>query len=161
VTTPLKAPAAVPMMNSTPTTMAVFRFVPWGLPLVVFNACPLFLNASDPCHGLMSGPSVSSDDREQWQADITHFSEQAKQRGLVNDGAGQKRLAVLFQRDAQAAKPVCPVRTQMALDPDLIDHGLIWISSLAVLVWHGALGLWRPVETFCAAFSSSIREGED
>ena len=48
------------------------------------------------------------------------------QRGLVNHRAGQERIAVLFQRDGQALKPVCPLRTQMALEPDLIDHGLTW-----------------------------------
>ena len=45
------------------------------------------------------------------------------QRGLVNYRAGQKRIAVLFQRDGQALKPVCPLMTQMALEPDLIDQG--------------------------------------
>ena len=33
-----------------------------------------------------------------------------------------------IQRDGQAPKPVCPLRTQMAFDPDLIDHGLSRVS---------------------------------
>ena len=28
----------------------------------------------------------------------------------------------------KAFKPVCPLRIQLTFDPDLIDHGLIWIS---------------------------------
>ena len=56
------------------------------------------------------------------------------QRGLVNHRAGEERIAVLFQRDGQAAKPVCPLRTQMALEPDLIDHGLAWISCRVGIV---------------------------
>ena len=49
------------------------------------------------------------------------------QRSLVNHRAGEERLAVLCQRDGQALKPVGPLRTQMALEPDLIDRGLAWI----------------------------------
>jgi hypothetical protein len=37
-------------------------------------------------------------------------------------------VAVVFQRDGQALKPVCPLTVQMALDPDLVDHWLIWIN---------------------------------
>jgi len=52
------------------------------------------------------------------------------QRSLIDHRAGQKRIAVVFQGDGQALKPVCPLSTQMALDPDLIDHWLIcfWVE---------------------------------
>ncbi len=56
------------------------------------------------------------------------------QRGLVNHRAGDKSITVVFQRDGQAPKPVCPLRTQMALDPDLIDHGLTGVSYGAEVV---------------------------
>ncbi len=55
-------------------------------------------------------------DREQWQAQIAHFFEQAVQGGLVDHQAGKKRIAVFFQRDGQALEPVaqrasrCPLR---------------------------------------------------
>ena len=58
------------------------------------------------------------------------------QSGLVNYRASYKRIAVVFQRDGQALKPVCPLRTQMAFDPDLIDHGLTWIRFWVEFVWH-------------------------
>ena len=33
-------------------------------------------------------------------------------------------------------KPVCPLTTQMALEPDLIDQGLTWICFWIDFVWH-------------------------
>jgi len=74
----------------------------------------------------MSFIELDLNDRDQWQTQITHFFEQAMQRGLVNHRTGQKRIAVLFQRDGQALKPICPRAAQMALDSDLIDHSLTW-----------------------------------
>lgn len=43
------------------------------------------------------------------------------QRGLIDHGARQQRVAIVFQRDRQARKPVCPLLAQMALEPNLID----------------------------------------
>jgi hypothetical protein len=42
--------------------------------------------------------------------------------------AAEKRLAIVERRDGQARKPVCPLATQVALDPDLIDQWLAWIT---------------------------------
>jgi hypothetical protein len=64
-------------------------------------------------------------DREQWHANITHFSEQAIQRGLIGYRAGEQRLAVAFQRDGEAVEPAFPLLAQVALDSDLIDQ---WLS---------------------------------
>ena len=61
-------------------------------------------------------------DREQGHAYITHLSEQSVQRSLIDHRAGEQCLAVVFQRDRQALKPICLRAAQMALDPDLIDH---------------------------------------
>jgi len=47
------------------------------------------------------------------------------QRGLVKHRAGQKRLAILFQRDGQTVEPIHPLLAQMALDPDFVNRGLI------------------------------------
>ena len=49
------------------------------------------------------------------------------QGGLVDQRAGEQRLAIDFERNSQALKPVCPLRTQMTLDPDVIYHWLTWI----------------------------------
>jgi len=49
------------------------------------------------------------------------------QRGMIDHRASQKWIAVVFQRDGHFSEPVCPVMTQMALDPDFIDHWLICI----------------------------------
>ncbi len=87
-------------------------------------------------------------DRKKRQAEITHLFEQAVQRGLVGQRAGEQRIAVVFQRDAQAIKPVAPLTTQMALEPDLIDHGRNWICLGGALVRHrrvpGVAGRYRP-----------------
>lgn len=73
-------------------------------------------------------------DFEQRQAEITHPAEQAVQGCLINHRAGEQRIAVFLQRDGQAIKPVCPLRTEMALDPNLIDHWPAWISCWMRLV---------------------------
>lgn len=67
-------------------------------------------------------------DRDQGYSQVTYFFEQAMQCGLVHYRAGQERIAVLFQRYGQAVEPVGPLTVQVALEPDLIDHGLprIW-----------------------------------
>ncbi len=67
-------------------------------------------------------------DREQLHAQVTHLSQQSMQRGLIHDPASYERLAVLFLGDGQTPKPVCPLTTQMTLEPDVIDPGLIWIA---------------------------------
>ena len=61
-------------------------------------------------------------DRDQRQAQIAHFFEQAVQRRLIDRRAGQQRRAVVFRRDGQAAKPVGPLAAQLALEPDLIGQ---------------------------------------
>ena len=100
----------------------------------------------------------NGNDRDQWQAQITHFSEQAMQRGLVDYGAGEQRIAVVFQREGQAPKPVCPMRPQMALDPDLIDRRLIGIIRWAALVRHfPALDLIPVVAGIVVCVACSMR----
>jgi hypothetical protein len=44
------------------------------------------------------------------------------QRGLIDHRAGWECIAVVFQSDDPAPKPVCPLTTQMVLDPDSIDR---------------------------------------
>ena len=70
---------------------------------------------------------VGAIDRKQWHTEITHFSEQAIQCGLIDYLPPEQGLAVVLERDGQTLKPVSPLRTQMALDPDLIDYWLTWI----------------------------------
>ncbi len=66
--------------------------------------------------------------------EITHVVRQAMQRGLVNHRAGQGRIAVAFQIDCAAAKPVCPLTIKMALYADLTEHWWTWISLGAEFV---------------------------
>ncbi len=54
------------------------------------------------------------------------------QRGLIDHRAGQERVAVVFQGEGQAPKPVCPLAAQMALDSDLIDQWLSLFTCLAL-----------------------------
>ena len=68
--------------------------------------------------------------REQWRSQIAYFFQQSMQCSLIDHCASQERIAVIFQCDGQSFKPFCPLMTQMALDPDLIDHWLIWINVL-------------------------------
>ncbi len=43
---------------------------------------------------------------------------------LISHGSGEKRIAVLFQRDGHTAEPIGPLIIQIPFDPDLIDHRL-------------------------------------
>jgi hypothetical protein len=49
------------------------------------------------------------------------------QSGLIDYWPGQERIAILFQRDGQPHKPVCPLLAQMTLDSDLVDRWLVWL----------------------------------
>jgi hypothetical protein len=82
---------------------------------------------------------LQPNDREQWHAEITHFSEQSMQRGLVGHWAGEERLAIVLERDGQALEPVDPLSAQMARDPDLIDYRFAWISFWVAFVCHDVL----------------------
>ena len=50
------------------------------------------------------------------------------QRGVIDHGASQKHIAVVFQCEGQTLKAVCLLTTQMALDPDLVGRRLAWID---------------------------------
>ena len=58
------------------------------------------------------------------------------QRGLIDHRSCEKRITVVFQRDGQASKPVCPLITQMTLNPDLVDHEVPWIRAWVEFVRH-------------------------
>src|SRR5215208_1275853 len=70
------------------------------------------------------------------------------QGSLVDHRTCEKRVAVFFPCDGKSLKPVRPIRTQMALDSDLIDYGLTrnrfcfdglqcWLAFL-LLVYHAS-----------------------
>ena len=58
------------------------------------------------------------------------------QRGLIDHRAGQERLAVGFQRERRALKPVRPLRMEMPLDPNEIDDWCIRVPLSVVRVHH-------------------------
>lgn len=64
----------------------------------------------------------ASRDGDQRQPNVTQRSEQSVERGLIDDWTGQQRVAIRFERDRHPLEPTGPLRTKMALDPDLIDH---------------------------------------
>ena len=59
-------------------------------------------------------------DREQRHSQITYFFEQAMQRRLIRNGSRKKRVSV-FKRDGHTFEPVCPLRGQVACNPDFIE----------------------------------------
>ena len=67
-------------------------------------------------------------DGNQRQVQSPQHVQDALQCCLVDDGAGEDGDAVNLVGDGQALKPVCPVTTQMALVPDLIDYWVAWIT---------------------------------
>ena len=74
-------------------------------------------------------------DRDQWQAQITHFFEQPIQRGLIQRRAADERLAVFIQRDGLAAKPVGPFGIQVTFDTDLVSCRPGWIRFPAACLF--------------------------
>jgi hypothetical protein len=56
------------------------------------------------------------------------------ERGLIDHDAAQQRFAVVLERDNEALKPVSPLRTQMTLDPDLVDGWSTWIAPCVDVV---------------------------
>jgi hypothetical protein len=82
-------------------------------------------------------------DRDQWHSQITHFFQQSMQCSLIDPGANQKRIAVGLERDGHAAEPVCSVITEMAFDPDVIDHAasLSGLGSFGILLLRGDGGI--------------------
>jgi hypothetical protein len=64
-------------------------------------------------------------DRDQDNPKIADFLEQAMQGSLIGHRTDDQACAILFQIDRQALEPLCPLVAQMALNPDLIDQGLV------------------------------------
>src|ERR1044071_497567 len=74
----------------------------------------------DICRICLVGPHPI--DRDQWYSQVAHLFQQAMQGGLVSHRTGEKRIAVLFQCQPHASKPVFPFKAEMTFEPDLIDH---------------------------------------
>ena len=60
---------------------------------------------------------------------VTHSSQQSMQPGLIDHRAGEKRDAVLFQRDGQALKMAGPPDINVSLDANLVESRLEVILS--------------------------------
>ena len=58
------------------------------------------------------------------------------QRGLIDHGTAQERIAIFFQRVGQSLKPLYPLAAQMTFDPNLIDRWLVGITFRATFAWH-------------------------
>ncbi len=54
-------------------------------------------------------------DRDQWKPQITHFFQQAIQRGLIGYRSGEKRITILFQDDSQIPQTSQP--TEIPVGP--------------------------------------------
>ena len=70
---------------------------------------------------------INLNDRDQWQAEITHFPEQAMQRGLIDHRARQDGCSVAFVGDAQALKPVGPPVIKVSLEANFVQSRLVMI----------------------------------
>ena len=64
-------------------------------------------------------------DRDQWQADVAHFLEQAMQCGLVGDRAGDEGGAVVLVGEAQSVEPGGPSGVEVPLEADFVPSGLV------------------------------------
>jgi hypothetical protein len=81
---------------------------------------------------------TSPADREQLQAQVTDLGQQAMQRRLVGERAGDDGLAGLVAGDAQTLKPGRPAAVQDTLDADLVVDGLDgWVGRLSTSIRPG------------------------
>lgn len=78
------------------------------------------------------------------------------QRGLINHRAGQQRVAVRFDSDGQTPEPVRPFRTQLPLDSDLVNHGLVWTRLGGEFVCHDATLIVCEFSRECLAHALAV-----
>lgn len=73
------------------------------------------------------------------------------QRRLIDQRAGEQRIAMLVQRDGHSAEPVCPLTVQLAFNPDLVNRGLdwFWLGRLLVGQWSVSLRQVMLVRAAC------------
>ena len=45
------------------------------------------------------------------------------QGGLIDNGPGEKRGAILARGNGQPVEPICPLLSELPFDPDLINPG--------------------------------------
>src|SRR5215207_758757 len=122
------------MMKSTPATRAV-RFV-------VSIWTPFLAGIDDdgwPSSSFMSGV-VGFDlcDRDQRQAEVAHPSEQAVQRGLVDDRTVDAGRAVAVVGEGHPVEPGRPSGVEVALEADLVPSGPRTGAGRCVRLAHGA-----------------------
>ncbi len=58
------------------------------------------------------------------------------QRSLIDHRAGEKRLAVLGQRDGHLLKPIGPPRVKVSLEADFVDFRPVMFFSRCMCVNH-------------------------
>jgi hypothetical protein len=68
---------------------------------------------------------INEHDRKQWQAKITHFPEQAIQRGLIDHWASEDGCSVACVGEAHVLKLVSPPGIQMSLEANLVLSRLV------------------------------------
>src|SRR6266542_6161818 len=81
---------------------------------------------------------INLHDRKQWQAEITHLSEQAIQRGLIDDRASEDGCSVACVAEAQARKPVSPPCIKVSLEANLVPSRLVMVLRRSVCFTHAA-----------------------
>jgi hypothetical protein len=80
-------------------------------------------------------------DRDERQARVTHFLEQAMERSLVGYGAMDDGGAIALEAEAQPVEPGGPSGIEMALEANLIPSSLV---AIAVDVSSSAHPLLSP-----------------
>jgi hypothetical protein len=68
-------------------------------------------------------PRIDADHRQERQAQVAHFGQQAMESSLIRNGSHQQRCAIFPVGDVKAVKPACPPSVQVFLDTDLVDVG--------------------------------------
>jgi hypothetical protein len=68
-------------------------------------------------------------DRDQWQAYVAHFLEQAVQGGLVGYGAMDESGAIAFAGEAQSVEPGGPSGIEVPLEADFVPSRVVMAAG--------------------------------
>lgn len=87
-----------------------------GISISFVGVLPVVISISIFCW-LWCRAGGSAIDRDERHAQISHLLQESMYLGLVDHRTGQKRVAVVFQRDRQTCEPARQRAAEMAFDP--------------------------------------------
>ena len=98
-------------------------------------------------------PGALRRDRDQYQAKVAGFTDQAIQRGLIGDQARDNRAAVGVMGDREAVEPRRPVQIEMSFNTNLV---MLWHDVSLVFTRRDRANFSAPM---CCGDGASLAAG--